>query len=243
MLCVASAFADAQPATPIPGASPASVEQRPTWQLGPILAYGVVQAPPQGSSISGTPVRVNLGADLVRSMGRSAALRLTATYRLEQAEYRTVVAETDRPTISTSKLHVGEQTQEPDPVVITRHSLGSFDVMLGGQFTLLPIDERGSNVFAGMGAMVDYTVAATQTDDWSSVATLPAGYPRTYTYELGTQAGVGGVVYLGAALSLGTANLVADVRYVTRTPLGDDRVYTWLAGRGFRVGVGMWFPL
>jgi len=243
MLCVASAFAVAQVPPAATQAANTVIGPRPTWMLGPAIAYGIVQAPPIGSSISGTPVRVNLGVDAVRNVGSAAALRLTTTFRLEQAEYRTVVAETDRPVIATSKLHVGEQTQEPDPIVISRHALGSFDIMLGGQFTVMPIDQSGSHVFAGIGGLFDYVVSATQTDDWTGVATLPAGYPRTYTYDLGTQAGIGGVAYLGAALSLGTANLVADVRYVARTPLGSDRAYTWLAGRGFRVGVGMWFPL
>ena len=217
--------------------------QPPVWSLGPIISYGAAMAAPEGSSVSGTPVRINLGVDLLRTLNANAALRMTATYRIEQAEYQTAVTEFDRPMVTTSKLNVGDQPGTTDPVVVTRHSLGSFDLAMSAQFTLMPIGTGGSHLFAGIGGTIDRVVTATQTDNWSAVSTLPAEYPDIYDYELETQTGIGGVAYIGAALSLGSSSIVADVRYVSRTPLGDAQPYSWLAGRGLRVGVGLWLPL
>ena len=237
---IASAFAVVQ-MTAADGTD--AITQAPTWKLGPIISYGAAMTAPEGSSVSGTPVRVNLGVDLLRTLNANAALRMTATYRIEQAEYQTGVTEFDRPMVTTSKLNVGEQPGTTDPVVVTRHSLGSFDLALGAQFTLMPIGTGGSHIFAGIGGMIDRVVTATQTDNWSAVSNLPVEYPDIYDYELETQTGIGGIAYIGAALSLGSSSIIADVRYVSRTALGDARPYTWLAGRGIRVGVGMWFPL
>ena len=233
MHLVASAFAVAQ--------TPAASQS--TWMLGPVLGYGLAMAPPAGSSITGTPVRLNIGLDLLRSMSTSASLRLTSTYRIEQAEYTTAVSEFDRPMIVTSKLNVGEEPDQESRIVTTRHTLGAFDLALTAQFTVMPLGTDGSHIFAGLGGMIDHVVTATQSDDWTSVTTLPVEYAAVYDYSLGTQTGIGSVAYVGAALSLGTSRLVADVRYVTRTPIGDDRSYAWLAGRGLRMNIGLLFPL
>jgi hypothetical protein len=237
---VASVFAVVQMSS---AGSTAAHAQPPVWSLGPIISYGAAMSAPEGSAVSGTPVRVNLGVDLLRTLNSNAALRMTATYRIEQAEYQTTVSEFDRPMVTTSKLNVGDQPGTTDPVVVTRHSLGSFDLAVGAQFTLMPIGTGGSHLFAGIGGMVDRVVTATQTDNWSAVSTLPVGYPDIYDYDLETQTGIGGVAYIGAALSLGSTSIIADLRYVSRTALGDAQPYSWLAGRGIRVGVGMWFPL
>ncbi|MBU3741716.1 MAG: hypothetical protein FGM24_05460 [Candidatus Kapabacteria bacterium] len=234
MHLVASAFAVAQ--------APSAATSSP-WMLGPVLGYGLAMAPPSGSTISGTPVRLNLGVDLVRQMSASAALRLTSTYRIEQAEYSTTVSEFDRPMIVTSKLNVGDDPGTESRVVSTRHTIGSVDLALTAQFTVMPIGTDGSHVFAGLGGMIDHVMTATQSDDWTFVSTLPVEYADVYDYDLGSQTGIGSVAYVGAALSLGTSRLVADVRYVTRTPIGDDRTYAWLAGRGLRMNVSLLFPL
>ena len=101
---VASVFAVVQMSS---ADSTAAHAQPPVWSLGPIISYGAAMSAPEGSAVSGTPVRVNLGVDLLRTLNSNAALRMTATYRIEQAEYQTTVSEFDRPMVTTSKLNVG----------------------------------------------------------------------------------------------------------------------------------------
>lgn len=215
----------------------------PAFYLGPTLGYTAVVSAPEGSMISGTPARLSIGADLVRPLGRDASLRVSLGYRIEQAEFTTEVEPTARPTSTTSKLDVGEPDPEQAPFVTSRQNLGSLELSASVQFKLLPLGQDGSHVFAGIGGMIDNVVAATQTDDWTNVPQLPSDYPEEWDYDLGSQLGIGGIAYAGVALSLGTARLVGDVRFVSRAPLGDARIYEWLAARGVRIGMGVWFPL
>lgn len=235
---VASAFVVSAAAAQTPPTT-----AQPSFYLGPTLGYTAVVSSPEGSSVSGTPARLSIGADLVKPFSDVAALRLSLAYRIEQAEFNTQVEPTARPKVQTLRLDVGEPDPEQAPFVISRQNLGSLEMSASVQFTLLPLGKDGSHVFAGIGGMIDNVMAATQKDDWTNVPQLPSDYPEEWEYDLGSQLGIGGIAYAGVALSLGTARLVGDVRFVSRTPLGDGRIYEWLAARGVRIGMGVWFPL
>lgn len=140
-------------------------------------------------------------------------------------------------------IDVGEPGGEDAPYVRSLQTIGALELSASIQFVLFPIGSEGSYAYAGFGGMLDNVVSATQNDDWSGVPTLPSDYPKHWDYDLGGQIGGGGMAYAGVALSLGTARLVTDVRYVARTPFSDAKTYDWLTGRGVRIGMAMWFPL
>lgn len=211
--------------------------------VGPVLGYTAVVSSPDVGSVTGTPVRISLGVDVVKPLGNTAALRFSAAYRIEQAEYSTRVEPTARPALPSSMVDVGEPDPTTFPIVQSRQTLGSTEITTSLQFVVLPLGADGSHVFAGIGGMLDYVLHATQTDDWTGVTQLPPEYPKTWDYDLGGQFGGGGLAYAGVALNLGDARLMGDVRYVGRTAISSSKSYDWLAGRGVRIGVGLWFPL